>query len=133
LPSIDRYMVPLFVISAILGIIGLAIGGVIYTHHPYAAWLYFMICAPMVAFSIAGAVRTKLAKTDKDKATYAIQNAWWVLSLGFTGLLLFPAPFFMERSGAFAYVLIGFCVYWLLAGIYGVYKPHKDANVSITV
>lgn len=132
-PAFEKRIYYLFVLSALLSIVGIILTATVWSKNPYAGILWPMISVPLLLFSTVGAFRMQRAKTPEEKATHAIQHSWWVLSLGFSGLLLFPAPFFREAGGISAIVMTLFSILWTIFGILGVYEPHKETGVSITI
>lgn len=132
-PAFEKRIYHLFMLSTILAIIGIILMGPLWPKNPYAAILWPMISVPIFLTSAIGAFRMQRAKTPEEKATYAIQHSWWILSLGFSGLLLFPAPFFREAGGANAIVMTIFSILWIIFGIIGIYEPHAETGVPITV
>ncbi|MCD6276147.1 MAG: hypothetical protein J7J42_05335 [Thermoplasmata archaeon] len=132
--NVERYLHPIFLISMVLGIIGAIMGVIVWGKDPYAGFLWLLISVPIALFSLGGSLRVKMAKDIETKAGIGIQHSWWVLSFGFSGLILFPAPFFVQHGGAgYAYSMTVISLIWVILGIIGIYKPHADTGVSITI
>ncbi len=131
--KLESLLHTLFMISGVMGLIGIIDGVIVWSKDPYAGFLWLLISIPLTAFAFGGSGRIKMAKDLETKAAIGIQHSWWVLSLGFSGVILFPAPFFVEHGGSSAYLMTVLSVIWLLLGIVGIYKPHAETGVSITI
>ncbi len=132
--NLENYLHTIFLVSGILGVIGLILGIIIWIRDPYAGFLWLLISLPVMAFAFGGSGRIKMNKDLKTKAAIGIQHSWWVLSLGFSGLILFPAPFFVKHGGASsAYIMTAISALWVILGIMGLYKSHAETGVSITI
>ncbi len=131
--NLENFLHTIFLISGVFAIIGIILGIIVWMKDPYAGFLWLLISVPLMFFAFGGSGRIKMAKDLETKAAIGIQHSWWVLSFGFSGVILFPAPFFVEHGGSSAYVMTAISVLWLLLGIVGVYKPHAETGVSITI
>lgn len=77
------------------------------------------------ALGLAGVGRAPGARTAGE---VHVQSSWWVLSVGFAGLLLFPSKFF--HVGATP-VAVALCVIWIVVGCYGLFSAHRETGVPV--
>lgn len=129
--STKRYVNAYLIFSIVTSLIGVILGALIISTDPYSAfpWLLAMLLAFVT--SLIGVIRLRGIGEPYRYGVVSIQHIWWVASVGFAGVMFYPADYFRKVGGVESTVMSIISAIWLVWGLYLIYAVHKETKAPV--
>lgn len=131
LGELKRMVNSYLLFSLITSLLGTGFAIILTFKNPYAAFPWYLSNLMTLSFALVGILGTRSLNDPLKYGSIVIECAWWILSVGFGGVLFYIAPFFMEIGGILSWIMFVISLIWLLWGIYVVIVVHKETKAPI--
>ncbi|MEM1843705.1 MAG: hypothetical protein QXD75_04200 [Desulfurococcaceae archaeon] len=129
--SLKRYVNVYLIFSIITSLIGVVLGALLVNVDPYSAFPWLL--ATLLAFltSLVGVIRLRGVSETYRYGVVSIQHIWWVASVGFAGVMFYPADYFRRVGGVESTIMSVISAIWLVWGLYLIYAVHKETKAPV--
>lgn len=119
------------IFGVITSLIGTALGASVASSNPYAGFPWLL--ATLLAFvtSLVGTFRLRSVNEPYKFGVIAIQHIWWTTSIGFAGVLFFPADYFMKAGGTGSIAMAVISAIWLIWGLYLIFAVNRETKAPV--
>ncbi len=129
--DVRRHTYAYLVFSMVTSLIGTAFGISIVGESPYIAFPWLLTTIMPLITSVAGVFRVKRVSEPYGLGVVSIQHVWWVVSVGFAGVMFFPADFFVKIGGMMSITMAIISAIWLIWGFYLIYVVHEKTKAPV--
>ncbi len=129
LTALKRRSVSLDWIALALALVFLGISAWAGTEKPATLVIYLLVALMEVAAAAGGLNGVSKAQSPRALGEAQVLASWWIVSVGFAGLLLFPSSFFHVAATPVALIV---CVVWILVGGYSLLVLRRETDVPLS-
>lgn len=129
--GVKKHVNAYLLFSVVTALVGTALGVAIAGSNPYVAFPWLLTTLLALVTSVIGVFRLRGINEPYRYGVVAIQHIWWTTSVGFAGVMFYPADYFVKVGGAGSIAMAVFSAIWLIWGLYLIYVVHKETKAPV--